>query len=396
MNTDARRAMAAALMLIFMTSGSTATSSLFVIYRHDWGLTSSDIAIVFSAYVGALVPTLVFFGGLAERFGRRRVIGAGIIAMASGLLVLTIAPGLPLLIVARLLQGIGVGLSVGAVSAAFTESYRGPLPAGNALQSITAVGLFAGPVVSAVAYDLGAGLNAAFVPGLISVVSLLALLRLIGEPVRDGAVTERDEALPPDVVARALTFAMPIVFVSWAGLSMYLSLVPTYLATTLHAMNPLIGASAIVTAQLASLVATLLLGGTLLQRSAIIAPVVGVAGLGLLVAGTSLNIWPLVVLATLIVGAGGGVASAAAFGIAARVGRGQRARVFARMFVAAYLGYSVPVLVIGLIAVHTSLTAGFTSVIVALALLTAVLPLLREREAAAACPRVGVAAYARR
>jgi ABC-type Co2+ transport system permease subunit len=98
----------------------------------------------------------------------------------------------------------------------------------------------------------------------------------------------------------------------------------------------------------------------------------------------------------LIVGAGGGVASAAAFGIAARVGRGQRARVFARMFVAAYLGYSVPVLVIGLIAVHTSLTAGFTSVIVALALLTAVLPLLREREAAAACPRVGVAAYARR
>jgi hypothetical protein len=136
----------------------------------------------------------------------------------------------------------------------------------------------------------------------------------------------------------------------------------------------------------------MVLGGALLQRSGIIAPAIGVAGLALLVAGTSLNVWPLVAIATLMVGAGGGVASAAAFGIAARIGRGQRARVFARMFVAAYLGYSVPVLAIGVIAVHASLTIGFTTVIAALALITAALPLVRERQAPAVQPRTAIAA----
>jgi hypothetical protein len=315
--------------------------------------------------------------------------------MALGLFTLTIAHALPLLIVARLFQGVGVGLSIGAVSAAFAESYRGKLPQGNALQSITAVGLFAGPVVSAIAYDLGAGLNLAFVPGLISVVLLLALVPTFAEPTRDNAAAPAiaDAPAPADEVARGLRFALPLVFISWAGLSLYLSLVPAYLATTLHAVNPLIGAAAIVAAQLASLITTLVLGGALLARSGIVAPVVAVAGLALLIVATSLNLWPLVALATLMVGAGGGVASAAAFGIATRVGRGQRARIFARMFVGAYLGYSIPVLAIGLIAVHASLTTGFIVVVAGLAIVAASLPFLREQQAPPACPsRLAVAA----
>jgi MFS family permease len=391
--SNQRRTLGAALTLICMTAGSTATSSLFVIYRHDWGITSADIAIAFTAYVGTLLPTLLFFGGLAERYGRRAVIRGGIASMALGLLTLTLAHSLPLLILARLFQGAGVGLSIGAVSAAFAESYRGRLPQGNALQSITAVGLFAGPVVSAVAYHFGAGLNGSFVPGLISVVSLFAFSQLIAEPANDASVQRTaDTPLPDAEVVRGLRFAMPLVFVSWAGLSMYLSLVPAYLAAELHAVNPLIGAAAIVAAQLSSLIATLVLGGALLQRSGIVAPVVTVAGLALLVTGTSFNAWPLVAISTVLVGAGGGIASAAAFGIANRVGRGQRARVFGRMFVAAYLGYSVPVLAIGMIAVHASLAVGFIVAIAGLTAITAALPFVREAAVQpTACPRAAVA-----
>jgi MFS family permease len=212
-------------------------------------------------------------------------------------------------------------------------------------------------------------------------------------PAGGAAATAASEApLPAEAVTRGLRFAMPIAFVSWAGLSLYLSLVPAYLAATLHALNPLVGAAAIVAAQLASLVTTLVLGGALLARSGVIAPLISVTGLGLLVVGTSLNLWPLVALATVMVGAGGGVASAAAFGIAARIGRGQRARVFARMFVAAYLGYSIPVLLIGAIAVHASFTIGFIAVIATLGIIVAALPFLRETEAPAARPCVPVAA----
>ena len=111
---------------------------------------------------------------------------------------------------------------------------------------------------------------------------------------------------------------MPLVFISWASLSLYLSLVPA---------AP--------------------------ERSGIVAAVVMLAGLVLLVVGTNANIWASIALVTVLVGAGGGVASAAAFAIAVR----------------------------------SSLAAGFTSVIVALAVVTALLPLLRERNRATACPR---------
>ena len=165
MKSDHWRSIVAALTLIFMTSGSTAMSSLFVVYRQQWGITSAEIAIVFSVYVGALLPVLLFFGTLSDKFGpaaRSRLPGSS--RWRSGISIITLAHNLPTLILARLFQGIGVGLSVGAVSAAFADTYRGKLAQGNALQSITAVGLFAGPVVSAIAYNLGWGLNAGVYP----------------------------------------------------------------------------------------------------------------------------------------------------------------------------------------------------------------------------------------
>jgi MFS family permease len=394
-NATALRPLAAAVTLILMTAGSTAISSLFVAYRAQWGISSADIAIVFSAYVGTLLPVLLLFGGLADRFGRRPVAVAGILSMAAGLLVLALAHGLVWLIVARLFQGTGVGLSIGALTAALAESYRGRLPTGNALQSVAAVGLFTGPVLSAVAFNLGGGVNLSYLPSLALVIALPALTPWLAErAARAGASAPLETPYPPATVGRALRYALPLAFVSWAGLSLYLSLVPAYLAASLHAANPAIGAAAVVASQLASLVATIRLGNVAPERSGVIGAATAIAGLALLVMGTNANLWPLIVVATLLVGAGSGVGSAAAFGLAGRIGRGQRARVFARLYVAAYAGYSVPALAIGIIAAHASFTVAFVTVIAALAAIAAALPLLRERPAATATVRCPAAAAA--
>jgi hypothetical protein len=382
------RAFVAAVSLIVMTAGSTATSSLFVIYRAQWGLTSADIAVVFSAYVGTLLPVLLIFGGFADRFGRRPVSTAGTVFMLAGLVTLILAPSEHLLLVARLLQGIGVGLSIGAISAAFAESYRGRFPSANALQVVAAIGLATGPAISAVAFNLGGGLHLSYVPVLLLAVGILALTPSIAE--RTVATDEQphvEKPYPPAVVWRALLFALPLVFISWASVSLYFSLVPAYLASSLHAVNPLIGAAALLAAQISSIAATWRFATVAPERAGIVAPIVMVVGLVLLVVGTSTNIWPCVALATILVGSGGGVASAAAFGVAARIGRGQRARVFSRMFVGSYLGYSTPALAVGIIAAHASLAAGFITVIAVLAAISAVLPMLR---APAVCPQASL------
>lgn len=371
------RAFVTAFIMVSMVAGSTAISSLFVAYRAQWGLSSADVAIVFSAYVGTLLPVLLLFGGLAERFGRRPVAVAGVSAMIVGLAILTLAHSLAFLIVARLFQGAGIGLAVGALTAALAESYRGKLPTGSVLQAVAAVGLFSGPVISAIAFNLGGGVNGSYVPALVLAIALFALIRFVAERVTNPATSQPvDVPYSPAAVAGALRFALPVAFVAWAGLSLFLSLVPSYLATALHATNPAVGAGAVLASQLASLIVTFSLRNISPERGGIYGAIASVTGIALLVIGTTINSWGLVILATLLAGGGSGMASAASYGIAGRIGRGHRAKVFARWYVAAYAGYSLPVLAIGLIAVHTSFETAFITVTAVLAAIVAILPRL--------------------
>lgn len=373
------QALVAALAIIVLVSGSTSISSLFVSYRAQWGISSADIAIVFSVYVGSLLPTLVFFGGLAERFGRRPVVAAAVLAMVVGMAILAGAHNLAGLIVARLFQGVAIGLAAGALTAALSESYRGRLPVGNVLQSVAAVALFTGPVISAIAFNLGGGLNLSYVPELVLVVGLFAFVPFLAErPTNPVTAKPVDQPFSPAAVSHALRFALPVAFVSWAGLSLFLSLVPAFLGNALHATNPAVGAAAVVAAQLASLMVAFALRNMAPERAGIGGSFVSVAGLVLLVIGTATTSWPLVILATLLVGGGSGLASAASFGIAGRIGRGHRALVFSRWYIAAYAGYSIPALAIGLIAAHTSFAFAFSVVTAALAAIAATLPALRS------------------
>ena len=70
---------------------------------------------------------------------------------------------------------------------------------------------------------------------------------------------------------------------------------------------------------------------------------------------------------------------AAAVATAGRVSRGQRARIFAWVYVAAYLGFGVPSWCVGFLAARSSFTLAFVAVIAALALVAAALPVLGRR-----------------
>jgi len=115
---------------------------------------------------------------------------------------------------------------------------------------------------------------------------------------------------------------MPIIFVGWAGNALYLSLVPAYLSASLHASDPLIGAGAFLATQISGILASIYFGNVQPERSGVVAPLVVVIGLVLLVTGTQQNVWTVIIIATILVGAGSGIASGAAYGITARVGQG--------------------------------------------------------------------------
>lgn len=381
LNPPPLRALAAAATLVVLTSNSTATSALFVPYRRSWGLSAADIGLAFAVYVGTLIPVLLLFGGFAERFGRRTVVAAGLAFMLGGTALLLVAHGLTELLAARLVQGVGAALAVGAISATFTEHWRGPIAAGQALTVVTALALAFGPVLTAIAYNLGGGTNASYLPIFALGLAAAALLpAFAGRRVARGpsANAPAETVLPADVVWRGLRFAMAAIFVAWAGTSLFLSLVPAYLAGALHAANPLVGALAFLGLELATVAAGIALAKLSPEHGGIWGPAAIVAGLALLVAGTSANAWSLIVVATIVVGAAVGVASGSAFAVVARIGSGQRARVFSRLLVVAYAGYSIPSLLTGLVAARTSFDVGFMTVTASLALVAAAMPFLRE------------------
>lgn len=120
-----------------------------------------------------------------------------------------------------------------------------------------------------------------------------------------------EETFPANVVSCGLRFAMPMVFDAWAGNSLYLSLVPAYLPAALHASDPLVGAGSFVAEQAATAAASIRFGAIAPERRGVVAPFFVVFGLAVLVTGTNANSWWLIGVATILVGAGGGVASGA-------------------------------------------------------------------------------------
>jgi drug/metabolite transporter (DMT)-like permease len=258
------------------------------------------------------------------------------------------------------------------------------------LAVVTAVALAGGPIITAIAYDLGWGPNLSYLPVYVLGIATLGLVPLFRRRADAGAPAAPAETpLPSSSVWRGLRFAMPAVFVGWAGNALYLSLVPAYIAESLHVSNPLVGAGAFLATQLATIFGSVAVGNAPAERNGVIGPVTAVAGLVLLVFGTDERNWLLIVVATVLVGAGSGIAGGAAYAITAAVGRGQRARIFSRLLVAAYAGYSLPSLLIGIIATRASFSVAFSVAIGGLAVITAALPFLSRAyraQATAAVP----------
>lgn len=106
---------AAAIFLV--THATNLQVPLYGTYAEIAGFGSSVSALAFSTYVAGLLPTLVLLGGLSDRVGRKKIILASLVLLliATGLMLLQ--SNIYALFAARILQGIGVGFITGTGAA---------------------------------------------------------------------------------------------------------------------------------------------------------------------------------------------------------------------------------------------------------------------------------------
>jgi MFS family permease len=138
-------------------SGFEATFSLFGERR--FGLTESSTALVFLAVGVSLVAVQgAAIGPLTRRFGSWTLLLGGLLTTATGLVVLSGANVIPVLLVAVVIIAFGQGVSSPSVTSIVTELVS-PERRGEALgyqQSAGALGRITGPIIAGAIFD---GLN---------------------------------------------------------------------------------------------------------------------------------------------------------------------------------------------------------------------------------------------
>lgn len=228
---------------ILIAASSSAATPLYRLYQQSMHLTPFWITIVFAAYVASLLVALLTVGGLSDYVGRRPVILAALLLNAGAMILFAEARDVGQLILARAVQGLAVGSGTTALGAAIldTNRARGPL-----LNSVTAfLGLTSGALGAAamitfapdplhMVYDVLFGLTAL----------MIALLWVMPESIerKSGAMASlRPHVSVPRQSRSILVRLTPVNIASWALGGLYLSLMPTVVATTMGVASPWVG-----------------------------------------------------------------------------------------------------------------------------------------------------------
>jgi MFS family permease len=106
---------------LVLMAGANLATPLYAVYAQEFGFSSLVLTSIFATYAFVLVPALILFGRLSDRFGRRPVLFGGLSVAAAALVVFAAADGAAWLYAARGLQRLAVGMISGAATAALVE-----------------------------------------------------------------------------------------------------------------------------------------------------------------------------------------------------------------------------------------------------------------------------------
>ncbi|MFI9065761.1 MFS transporter [Streptomyces sp. NPDC053429] len=344
-------------VLVLLMLSSSVPSALYVLYQQKWGLSSGTVTVVFALYAVTVLAGLLLFGSLSDTLGRRPVLGAALVLAIVSMGLFAGAQGLGLLLAARAVQGLAVGLATGAMGAALLELTPRSKPALGAQVNS------AGPTVGIGLGGLGAGLLVQYgpAPTVLSYALLVGAfaLTLVGVVrMRESApglrggrfrVVPRRIRIPPGTGGRFAVLVLTIVAV-WSVGGFYLSLGPHLALSLLHSTNYLVGGATVALLAGAATGAQLLLGRTEALRTAVIGLLGLLAGLALVLLALGLGSAPVFLIATAVLGSGWGAAFLGSFrALSALAEPAHRGELTAAVYVFAYLAMSVPSVLAGML-----------------------------------------------
>ena len=340
------------LLAAFSAVGSTIP--LFNVYRAEEGFTNADISLTVVAYSIGTISTLLVLGRLSNYVGRRAAALISLSLLVLGCVVLLDVHSIGVLVGGRLLMGLGAGMASSTLAAyAVDAAPKRPAWLASVASSQTVMlGLAVGAIASGALVQFGPWRRDLIFVVAIALLLVSALLIFISpETVTPRPFTWlclRPTVRVPARVRHLLPVAAAVILPTWATGAFYQAFVPALVEDQLHTKSPLLlglvfaayMAPSAIGAPLGHLFST-----ATAQRIGMTAFLIGWAGI---ITADTTGALPLFIAATVIAGAGQGIAiNAAAHGLLYGSNLADRAPIFAVVYLLSYGGATIPSLISG-------------------------------------------------
>jgi MFS family permease len=303
----------AAAFLLNMAFSAVPTP-LYVLYQARDHFSGIMVTIVYAVYAVGVIASLFLAGHISDWAGRRRILVTALLVNVASAVLFIVFPSLAGLIVARVVSGISVGLTTATATAYLAELhlFARPDATGKRPQVVATAANLGGIGIG----PLAAGLLAQYAPAPLRLPyiviggAIAALALLVAVAPETTTPPEQRPAWHPQRVAvpkeaRSHFFAATSAAIAaFAVYGVFNSLVPSFLAGTLHVDSHAIAGSVAFSAFAAGAVAQIALGkltnGQLLRCSA---PVL-LLGLALFASGMWIANLAVFILGGVVTGAG--------------------------------------------------------------------------------------------
>lgn len=357
---------AVAFSFLAVSAFSTAPSALYGLYAQRDHLSSLTVTIVYAVYAGGIVVTLVLAGHVSDWYGRRVVLLPALGVAVIAAVVFLIWRSLPGLLVARVLTGFALGITVATATAFITDL---DAPSGDGATNRAGIVATVANVGGLGLGALIAGLLARYEPDALALPFIVLLTALLAAVILVSLAPEGHIAVDPRPRYRPQRLAAPTggrrqfaaattgAFAAFAVGGLFAGLTGTFLTRLVHHSSPaLIGLTIFLSYGAAVVVQTTTTSWPAHRLLAAGLPPI-ILGLALLVASAwitppSLSLF---LISSVVAGAGiGGMIRGCVTIVISTANPDERAGAVATVFTAGYAGVSIPVIGMGIVLEHLS------------------------------------------
>ncbi len=343
--------MAVIAAVTFGASGSAPTP-LYHQYQESFGLSPLMVTVIFAVYVIFLLGALLTVGSLSDYIGRRPAISAALLLNVGAMALFMAANSATALIIARAIQGFATGFATTTLGAAIldTDAKRGlVLNSSTALTGMTIGSLGAAILVT---YAPAPQQLVYFVLMVLSAIeaAILFFMPETAQP-RSGALSSlRPHVSVPRQARAALARLTPVMIASWALGGFYFSLMPSLVRVATGATSPIVGGlvvSALTFSGVLAVLAVRAIPASRVLGGAIVALASGVA---ITLAGVYAERASIMLIGTVIAGAGFGATFTGTMRILLPLATDERAGLLSAFYIVGYLSFALPAILAGYLA----------------------------------------------